>query len=54
VRPGHPFIGVRGRRWWPGRAGGDGKWHPFNGVITKVKEGGGNTTELRREGAQHD
>jgi hypothetical protein len=39
VRPGHPFIGVKGRRRQPGRAGDDGKWHPFNGVVTEVKEG---------------
>jgi hypothetical protein len=22
----HPFIGVGGRRWRPGRAGGSGNW----------------------------
>jgi hypothetical protein len=39
ARSGHPFIGVRGRRRRPGRAGDDGHWHPINGTIIGVKEG---------------
>jgi hypothetical protein len=40
----HPFTGVGGRQL--GRVGGDGKWCPFNGAITRVE--GGDAAELRR------